>query len=197
MCPSGGRRSWVRIPPGACSYSVVSMVVTRGRRTQRSGNDRAEELHHGSRRSRDAYRLLFPNLSTSVVARYESGLMPAGHRFHEECQGVLETFEAGRLTLEVSQTHDDQLVRRNNQRVLASGTKHVVSPPGHGEQGVSIDPEEPAIDRTMIGGPGGSDGAHELHETLLQESLAAPHALLQVEIPQLRPVPRGRQFGAK
>src|SRR5258708_39135545 len=63
---AGARRSWVRIPPGACSYSVVSMVVTRGRRTQRSGNDRAEELHHGSRRSRDAYRLLFPSLSTSM-----------------------------------------------------------------------------------------------------------------------------------
>src|SRR5947199_8288761 len=119
--------------------------------------------------------------------------MPAGHRFHKECQGVLETFEAGDLTFVVSQTHYDQLVRRKNQRVLAPDTSHVVGAPGQGKQAVSIDPEEPAIDRTMIRGPSGSHRTDELHEPRWQDSLAVPHAVLQVEIPQACTVPCGRQ----
>src|SRR5256885_10032429 len=98
------------------------------------------------------------------AATWARRLMPARHRFHEQCQRVFETFGPRRVTLVVSQTDDDQVMRRNDQRVLASDTGHVVGALGQGEQAVSIDPEEPAIDRTMIGGPSRSHSGHELHE---------------------------------
>src|SRR2546425_13023610 len=106
--------------------------------------------------------------------------MPARHRSHEKCQSVLETFEPRRLTFVVPQTNHDQLVRWDDQRILPSDTGHVVGALGHGEQRVSIYPEEPTVDRTMIGAPSGSHRADELQGALLSHPLALTHSVLRI-----------------
>src|SRR5439155_922384 len=51
------------------------------------------------------------------------GLLPARHRSHEECQSVLETLGRRHLTLVVPQADDNQVMRWNDQRVLAAHTR--------------------------------------------------------------------------
>src|SRR5256886_5898363 len=94
------------------------------------------------------------------------GLLPARHRSREECQSVLETLGRRHLTLVVPQADDNQVMRWNDQRVLAAHTRHVVGVPRDGKRAVTVYPEEGPVDRTMIGCPRRSHGAHELHEPL-------------------------------
>jgi hypothetical protein len=48
---------------------------------------------------------------------------------------------------------------------------------------VTIDPEEASVNRTLVGFPSGRYRTDELYESLGQDSLSVPEAILKIEIP--------------
>src|SRR2546422_68505 len=115
----------------------------------------------------------------SVLSRY---------RFHQKPECLLETGRARHTALEMSKAHDDQLVGRDDQRGLATGPSHVVRLLGNRERAVAVYPEEAAVNGTLVGFPGRRHLAHELDVPLGQYPLAVPHAVLQIEVAETRPV---------
>src|ERR1700686_1022625 len=86
--------------------------------------------------------------------------------------------------------YDNQIVRRNDHGVLAAGARHVVSVSGHGKSAIAVDPEKAAINRPAVGDPRRRQSADELDESLRQDSMPIPYAVLKVQVSQTRPVAR-------
>src|ERR1700674_538071 len=91
---------------------------------------------------------------------------------------------------------DHQIMRRDDDGVLAAGARHMVTVLGHGKSTVAIDPKKAAIDRSAVGDPGGRQGADELDETLRQDPLPVPYAVLKIQIAQTRPIARAGKIVA-
>ena len=53
----------------------------------------------------------------------------------------------------MAHSHDDQIVRGDDDRVLAAGTGHVVRLFGNWKPLRSVDPEEASVDRPAVGNP--------------------------------------------
>src|ERR1700686_1595995 len=86
--------------------------------------------------------------------------------------------------------YDNQIVRRNDHGVLAAGARHVVSVSGHGKSAVAVDPEKAAINGPAVGDPSRRQSADELDESLREDPMPIPYAVLQIQIAQARPIAR-------
>src|SRR5258706_16251553 len=82
-------------------------------------------------------------------------------------------------------------MRRNNQRGLPAGARHVIGISRDRISPVSVEPEESSIDRTIVGSPGGRRCAGELGVAFRENALAVPDPVLKIEIAKPRPVPPG------
>src|SRR6516164_2550313 len=116
------------------------------------------------------------------------------HRFHQERECLSETGDAGFFTFRVSHAHDNQIVRRHDQGYLAAGTRHVVGVPWYRKHPRTIYPEEGPIDRAPVGFPGRRNRAHEFDIAIWEDPLTFPHAVLQIEVAETRPVAARPQF---
>src|SRR5262249_1916301 len=78
--------------------------------------------------------------------------------------------------------------RWNDQGHRPAGSRHVVRLFGHREAAVAINPEEGAVDRTLVGFPCGSKRTHELGVAFGKNPLAVPDAVLEIKIAEARPI---------
>src|SRR5215475_10829505 len=78
--------------------------------------------------------------------------------------------------------------RGDDQRRLPARSCHVIRIPRDRKASVTIEPEESAVDRTPVRGPGGRERADELGIALRENALAVPHAVLEIEIAKPGPV---------
>src|SRR5205823_6743800 len=161
-------------------------------------SSRCQESCAGDGRGRSCSALgsratLPPSAVASVVAkarRVRGIALARRYRRDEQRQRLLQTLRAdGRATV-VSLSHHYEIMGWNDQGELATRTGYEVGVPRNGPGAVPVDPEEPAVDWPTIGCPCRSHGADEPHEPLRQNALAVPDAVLEVEIPEPRPVAR-------
>src|SRR5688572_5971388 len=120
----------------------------------------------------------------------------SGYRFHEKRKGSVEGLGTGGFAFEVPHPHDDEVVRWDDQGRLAASTVHEVRVPGHGQRAITIDPEERAVNGTLIRFPRWCHRADEFDVPFRQNPLAVPNAILEVQITQAGPVSCRRQFVA-
>ena len=71
---------------------------------------------------------------------------------------------------------------------LPADARHVERVLRRRECAVAVDPEEAAVDRPLVRRPRRRERADELHVALRQDALAVPHAVLQIEVREARPV---------
>src|SRR6185369_2254199 len=89
--------------------------------------------------------------------------------------------------------YNNQFVRRDDHRPLPAGSRHKISVVRHRIPAVPVYPEESSIDRAFVGFPRGRNRAHEFREPSGQNSLALPHTVLKIKIPEPSPVaPRSK-----
>src|SRR5262245_43819867 len=113
---------------------------------------------------------------------------PSGHRLHQQRERCAEAPFAGRGAPIVAEAQHDEIVRWDDQGPLPARSRHVIRLLGQREAAVAINPEEGAVDRTLVGFPCGSRRAHELGVAFGKNPLAVPHAVLQVKIAEARPI---------
>src|SRR6266850_5044295 len=107
---------------------------------------------------------------------------------HQERECLLESGGPHRAALEVSEAHNHELVRRNDQRGLAARTGHVIRLFRDRERTVPVDPKEAAVDGTLVGFPRWRQCAHKLRVPFGQNPLAVPDTILKIEVAKTRPI---------
>src|SRR5206468_12406523 len=89
----------------------------------------------------------------ACAARNRSWSHASGHRLHPQRERCAEAAFAARGAPIVAEAHHDEIVRWNDQGPLPARSRHVVRLLGHREAAVAVDPEEGAIDWTLVGFP--------------------------------------------
>src|SRR5438132_1248790 len=112
------------------------------------------------------------------------------HRLHEKGQRFLEAGRADRAAFVMAQTHDDELMRRDDQGRLASCAVHEVRVLRNRQSRLPIDPEKTAVDGAPICLPGRRERAHEFDVSVGQDPFTVPDTILKVEVAETRPVAR-------
>ena len=148
---------------GAPNGGRLAQRLPKGRGREQSGVDR-HRLGRGGVLQRAA-----STASTSAASDWLSAFMPDG------------------LAAMVAHADDDEIVRGDDERPLAAGAVHQVGASGC-SSAVAVHPEEAAVHRRL---PRRRGRAHERRPALGQQTLPLPHAVLQVEQADPRPVARG------
>src|SRR6266536_6009094 len=104
--------------------------------------------------------------------RSEAPSVSFGHGLHEERKGLPEALSPGGCPFVMTQTHDHQVMRRNDKRGLAARTVHVVCLPGHWKRAGAVDPEEGSVNRAIVSLPCRSQSTDELGVPLGQNPLS-------------------------
>src|SRR5262249_42730398 len=110
------------------------------------------------------------------------------HRFHQKSKRTVETLVTCLTSFVMSQAHHDQIVRWNDERSLATCSRHVVGLFGYRKRAVAVDQEKAAINRTLISFPRRRQRADELGIPLGQNSFSVPHSVLKIQVAQTGPV---------
>src|SRR5215469_15371527 len=107
---------------------------------------------------------------------------------------MVETLGTYFTPLEMSLAHHDQLMRWDYESGLATCPRHVKGLFWYRIRAVAIDPEEAAINGTIVRFPSWRQRADKLDVPLWQNSLPVPHSVLKIQIAKPRPVSCGCQF---
>src|SRR3984893_9661719 len=113
---------------------------------------------------------------------------------HQERERPFEALRSRSGTLEVSQAHYDKIMRWDDQRSLASRTRHVICVPRHRKPTVTVDPAEAAVYRALIGFPCGRECTYELGIPFRENPLIVPNPVLKIQISKTCPVASRSQF---
>src|SRR3954453_21772680 len=113
------------------------------------------------------------------------------YRLDQQRERLVEAGGAGRLASVVPQAHHHQIVRGDDQRRLAAGTRHVVSIGGHRISSIAVQPKEGPIDRSFVRRPGGRKRADELGIALWEHAFTVPDTIRQKQVAKPRPVAPG------
>src|SRR5438093_1332919 len=87
----------------------------------------------------------------------------------------------------MAHAHDDEIVRRDDDRALTTGAVREVRALGNGPRAVAVHPEEPSVDRPL---PRRRRRADERCPAFGQQTLSLPDTVLKIEEPDARPVAR-------
>src|SRR6266571_2675012 len=123
-------------------------------------------------------------------------LVSLRHCLHQKRERPSETYSTGIAALVVSKAHHDKIVRWDDQCGLAPCACHVICVPRYRKRSVTVDPEEAAVDRALVGLPCGRKCAYKLDVPFRENLLAIPNAILKIQISKTCPVASGSQFVA-
>ena len=123
-------------------------------------------------------------------------LVSLRHCLHQKRERPSETYSTGIAALVVSKAHHDEIVRWDDQCGLAPCACHVICVPRYRKRSVTVDPEEAAVDRALVGLPCGRKCAYKLDVPFRENLLAIPNAILKIQISKTCPVASGSQFVA-
>src|SRR5258707_5780225 len=126
------------------------------------------------------------SLSLSSSSRHSASMFR--YCFHQQCEGLFETSRSRDAPLIVSQAYHHELIRGNDQCSLTARAGHVVRLLWNGKCALPVYPKEAAVNGTVVGIPCRRQRAHELHETVGQNALAVPNAVLKIKVSQASPV---------
>src|SRR5262249_49644085 len=97
------------------------------------------------------------------------------HCFHQKSKRTVETLVTCLTSFVMPQAPHDQIVRWNDESGLPTCPGHIVGLFGHRKHAVAIDPEEAAINGTLISFPGRRQCADESDVPFGQNSFSVPH----------------------
>src|SRR6266699_7149371 len=113
------------------------------------------------------------------------------HRLDQQRERLAEARSGVRFAPIVPETHDDEIVRGNNQRGLPASARHVIGIARDWILPVAVEPEKSSIDRPIVRGPSGRKRADECGVALWENALTVPNAPLKKEIAKPRPIAPG------